>query len=122
MGNRDRGSHYESLAADWLCRQGLKLLERNYLCRRGEIDLILLDGDCLCFVEVKYRADRRFGGAAYSLPRAKQQKLLLAIEYYLAAHPQYRNHSQRIDALLIQQQGESVEIDWIRNAVEAAAF
>ncbi len=122
MGNRERGNHYESLAADWLRRQGLELLERNFLCRRGEIDLILLDGNCLCFVEVKYRTSPAFGGAAQALPPSKQQKLLLTAEHYLATHPQYRNHPQRIDALLIQQQGKELAIEWIKNAVESEGY
>ncbi len=122
LGRRDKGSRYEQIAADWLRSRGLGLIERNYRCRRGEIDLILLEGDCICFVEVKYRASRAFGGARYSIPRAKQQKLLLAAEHYLGHHPQHRNRPQRIDALLLQQNGKELDIEWIRNAVGADGF
>ncbi len=121
-GGRDKGSRFEGMAADWLKARGLQLLERNYHCRQGEIDLILLDGDCICFVEVKYRASRAFGGASHSIPRAKQQKLLLAAEHYLARHPRHRERPQRIDALLLQQNGKELDIEWIRNAVGADGF
>jgi putative endonuclease len=119
---REKGDHYEKLAADWLRKQGLQLLERNYHCRRGEIDLILLDGDCLCFVEVKYRASRRFGGVNHSIGAAKQQKLLIAAEHYLGRHPEHRQRPQRIDALLLQQSGGAIEVEWIRNAVQHPGY
>ena len=110
------------MAADWLQARGLTLLERNYHCRRGEIDLILLDGECICFVEVKYRSGSAFGGARYSITRAKQQRLLLAIEHYLERHPRHRQRPQRIDALLLQQRGNDIDCDWIRNAIQASGF
>ena len=119
---RGKGDHYEKLAADWLCQQGLVLLERNYHCRQGEIDLILLDGDRLCLVEVKYRASRRFGGASYSIGSSKQQRLLMAAEHYLDRNPGHRQRPQRIDALLLQQNGWEIAVEWIRNAVQHPGY
>jgi len=119
---RKTGDHYEERAAGWLQKQGLKLLERNYHCRHGEIDLILLDGDCLCFVEVKYRGSRSFGGVSHSIGAAKQRKLLTAAEHYLTRHPEHRRRPQRIDALLLQQNGGEIEIEWIRNAVQHSGY
>jgi len=122
MAPRDTGSRYEHLAAEWLQARGLKLLASNYHCRRGEIDLIMEDDECLCFVEVKYRASKAFGGAAQAVTRSKQQKLLIAAEHFLAAHPEHRNRPQRFDALLLQQTDGKIEVDWIRNAIEAGGY
>jgi len=122
MAHRDTGSRYENLAAEWLQARGLKLLASNFHCRRGEIDLIMEDGECLCFIEVKYRASKAFGGAVQAITRSKQQKLLMAAEHFLAGHPGHRNRPQRFDALLLQQVGGKIEIDWIRNAIEAGGY
>ncbi len=122
MGHRDTGNRYENLAVEWLREQGLKLLDRNYHCLHGEIDLIMEDGDCLCFIEVKYRASKAFGGAAQAITQSKRQKLLIAAEHYLSRHPKYRNRAQRFDALLLQQADGEIGIEWIRNAIEARGF
>ncbi len=123
MAHRDTGSRYEHLAAEWLQDRGLKLLASNYHCRRGEIDLIMEDGEYLCFVEVKYRASKAFGGAAQAITRSKQQKLLLAAEQYLSENSRHRNRPQRFDALLLQQAADGkIEVDWIRNAIESSGY
>ena len=58
---RETGTRKEELAADFLTRRGVKILERNFRCRQGEIDLIGMDGQYLVFVEVKYRKTARNG-------------------------------------------------------------
>ena len=62
MNKREVGSCYEELAAVYLQKKGYRVLERNYRCRQGEVDLICTQGPCLVFVEVKYRTDGRMGG------------------------------------------------------------
>ena len=57
------GRKYEDLAAEYLKKQGYRILERNYRCRKGEIDLIGIQEGYLCFVEVKYRSSGEFGGS-----------------------------------------------------------
>ncbi len=66
----ERGRHAESLAAAFLQQRGLKLVERNYRCRFGEIDLVAREGKTLVFVEVRMRTSARFGGAAASITAA----------------------------------------------------
>ncbi len=83
MNNRETGSRYELLAAAYLEQQGFRILERNYHCRGGEIDLIAEEGDVLCFVEVKYRSGRGAGLAEEAVTRAKQAKLTRTARYYL---------------------------------------
>lgn len=107
------GARAEEQAARHLAAHGLKVLERNYRCRSGEIDLICRDGDTLVFVEVRLRSHRGFGGAAASITPAKQRRITLAAQHYLAGKPL---PACRFDAVLLD--GES--IDWIRNAFDAA--
>lgn len=107
------GSEAEERAAHHLARHGLKILARNYRCRGGEIDLVCRDGATLVFVEVRLRRNRNFGGAAASITPAKQRRIALAANHYLAGKPL---PACRFDAVLLD--GESV--DWIRNAFQAS--
>ncbi|MGH8799565.1 MAG: YraN family protein [Casimicrobiaceae bacterium] len=80
----NRGAAAEALAAEFLQVCGLAIVERNYRCRGGEIDLIARDGDTLVFVEVRLRSSAAFGGAAASITAAKRRRLALAAAHYLA--------------------------------------
>jgi len=103
----------EQLAAQYLQRQGLKLLQINYRCRFGEIDLILQDGDTLVFAEVRLRSSSAFGGAAASIDARKQAKLVRTAQHYLSR----LNHIPpcRFDAILMQSV-DSPAIEWVKNA------
>lgn len=107
------GGAAEQLAAAYLVRQGLVLVECNFRCRLGEIDLIMRDRQTLVFIEVRQRASLRFGGAIASIDQRKQQKLIVTAQLYLARLP--RTPPCRFDALLVQ--GERIE--WIRDAFSA---
>src|SRR3954469_3179331 len=82
------GNKAEDYAAAWLQRRGLKLVERNWRCRGGELDLVLRDGGVLVMVEVRLRGSDRFGGAAASVDARKRAKLLIAARAYLAGKPE----------------------------------
>lgn len=111
---------YEDRARTYLQARGLRLLEQNYRCRFGEIDLIMQDRDTLCFIEVKYRASDAFGGSIDALPRSKQRKIVKTALFYLAANQCRAARPMRFDAFLIQRQaGGGDAIDWIRNAFYA---
>lgn len=100
------------LAAAFLEREGLTIIERNYRCRLGEIDLVARDGATTVFVEVRQRASSAFGGAAASITASKRRRLLRAARHYLSG---LRSLPQcRFDALLIE--GEPPRIDWLKNA------
>lgn len=86
MDKRTRGAGFEQQACDFLQAQGLRLVERNWSCRYGELDLIMRDGESWVFVEVRARASSRFGGAAASIDYRKQQKLQTAANLYLQQH------------------------------------
>jgi putative endonuclease len=81
------GQDKERLAADFLTRQGLRLIARNHRCRFGEIDLIMGDAGVLVFVEVRYRASSRFGTPAETVDHHKQRRLVAAANHYLLVHP-----------------------------------
>ncbi len=115
-----KGLRYEDQARRYLEVQGLRLIDRNFSSRFGEIDLIMFDRDLVCFVEVKYRDSYSRGGAAYSIPPAKQRKLVKTALFYLSRHRQYANRGMRFDAFLIQRQTDGSEkLDWIKNAFYA---
>ena len=78
------GAEHEAQARRYLEQQGLRFVACNVRIRGGETDLIMQDGDCWVFVEVRYRRNDRFGGAAASVTRHKQQKLLRAAALWLA--------------------------------------
>ncbi len=108
---RERGRHAEEAAAIFLQQQGLTLVERNYHCRFGEIDLVARDGDTLVFVEVRMRTSNAFGGAAASITTAKRDKLLRAARHYLSGCA--RAPACRFDALLIS--GTDNAPEWLKN-------
>jgi len=107
------GAQAEQLAARFLQQHGLKLLDSNFRCRFGEIDLILRDGETLVFAEVRQRKNNDFGGAAASIDRHKQQRLVLTAQHYIASTPCIP--PCRFDAVLIDASGN---IEWIKNAFE----
>ncbi len=107
------GQQAENLAADFLQRQGLRVVERNYRCRVGEIDLIMDDGATRVFVEVRLRRNRNFGGAAESITPSKQGKLIRAAQHYLQKLP--KQPPCRFDAVLL----DGLKIEWIKDAFSA---
>ncbi|MXS85928.1 YraN family protein [Nitrosomonas sp. HPC101] len=111
----NKGSAAEQRAATFLQQQKLILLEKNYRCRFGEIDLIMQEGDTLVFVEVRMRSSDRFGGAAASITPAKQLRLTRAARHYLAR--QDDDLPCRFDAVLISGTREN-DIEWIKNAFD----
>jgi putative endonuclease len=106
------GAEAEQKAAAFLERAGLAIVERNYRCRFGEIDLIAREGSVTVFVEVRQRSSGAFGGAAASITPAKRARLLRAARHYLAGAR--RQPACRFDAVLIE--GEPPQVEWIRDA------
>jgi len=78
------GDRAEQIAAGYLQRKGLALIETHYRCRWGEIDLILRDLDTVVFTEVRLRRSKGFGGAAYSVDARKQARIIATARHYLA--------------------------------------
>ncbi|HEY6240751.1 MAG TPA: YraN family protein [Burkholderiales bacterium] len=106
------GEEAEHIAAVYLQRKGLALIESRYRCRWGEIDLILTDGDTLVFAEVKLRRSKGFGGTAYSVDRRKQMRIVAAARHYLAGK---KEMPCRFDVVLLERL-EPPRLEWIRDA------
>lgn len=82
-----KGKLAEDRAVAWLRRQGYRVIDRNVRSAGGELDLVARDGDTLCFVEIRARTSRAFGGAVGSIDARKRAKLVRAAHAYLARHP-----------------------------------
>lgn len=115
--NRQRGQQAEDLALAYLQGHGLRLLERNYRTPGrggGEIDLILRDPEgTVVFVEVRSRANIRFGGAGASIGTIKQRRIVLAAQYWLL---QNGAHTPcRFDVVLL----DAMQPQWLQAAFDA---
>lgn len=111
------GSRAEQLALDHLIEHGLRCLERNFSCRFGEIDLIMLDDDCLVFAEVRFRTKNRYSNAAMSVGLSKQRKLILTASYFLRGRKQFANSVMRFDVIAIDSTlAGKYTIQWLKDA------
>lgn len=105
------GEQAEEQAYHYLKSEGLVLLERNYRSRFGEIDLIMQDGSVLCFIEVRYRKNTNYGGAASSVSYQKQQRIRKTAASYL--QKKGNNYPARFDVIAMH---GDMQINWIKRA------
>lgn len=113
------GDRAEQVAARYLSRHGVKIIDRNVFSRGGEIDLIGRDGNTLVFFEVRFRGRGALTSAAESIGYRKQQHLLRAAEYYLHRHGQW-DQDARIDVIAIAPgKWARYDIQWIKNAIQS---
>ena len=119
---QQQGAEGERLACRHLERHGLTLMQRNFRCKTGEIDLIMRDGDTTVFVEVRVRNNPGFGSGADSIDWRKQRKLTRTALYYLQCNRHLDKHPTRIDVVSISDGGDggAGHIDWIKNAIEGS--
>lgn len=110
----ERGAAAENSAVRLLKAAGLVIVARNVRCRFGEIDVIARDGETLVFVEVRLRADTRFGGGLASVDAHKQARLIRTAGWYLQAHPREAARPCRFDVILLAKLDTDPE--WIRDA------
>jgi putative endonuclease len=117
MNESEKGASYERLALNYLRRHGLQLVERNFRCRLGEVDLILRDKTCLVFVEVRYRASNRFASATLSVDGRKQAKIARTAAIYLSQHPGLSNCTVRFDVVAFDRpEPAQCALQWTRDA------
>ncbi len=130
---RGRGAQVEALARAYLERQGLRAVAANANYRFGELDLVMLEGDTLLFIEVRYRrgaaaknhaaksgaAKSDFGGAAASVDANKRRKLVAAAETFLLAHRAYAHNACRFDVIAASGDIEAPTFEWLRDAFRA---
>ena len=110
-----RGNRAENLAAKFLANNKLKIVQRNFRSRFGEIDLIAEDTASLVFVEVRYRKSQDFGGALASVDFRKQAKLRKTAEYFLL---RYKNAvpACRFDIICLTGDLSDAQVQWVKNA------
>ena len=122
MQQKDKGLSGEQAALDHLLKAGLTLVERNYNCRMGEIDLIMTDRSALTktlvFIEVRYRNTQQFGGAAASVDTGKQKKLIRTAQHFLKKHRQLNLLPARFDVIALSGNPEQPDLCWIRQAFQ----
>lgn len=113
-----KGTQTEQACCEYLSRAGLRLVEKNYRCKPGEIDLVMRQGDTLVFIEVRFRRSERFGGALYSVDHRKQRRMIAAAQHYLQRH-RIRTPS-RIDVVAMTATADGdYRFEWIQDAVSA---
>jgi len=112
MNKRTIGNQKEELAAKYLSSQGIKILERNFACKIGEIDLIGLDKGCLVFVEVKFRRNTNYGYPQEAVTKNKRRKIILVSGYYRMLNHYGDNIPMRFDVVSILNN----QISWDKNA------
>lgn len=130
---RDAGVNAENAALRYLCSQGLELVDRNFRCRAGEIDLVMLEPAAhhassepatLALIEVRYRTLTRFGGAAASVYWRKQRRIVRASRYLLLCRSDLRAYRARFDVVALSPARpagdgpvvDGLRIEWLRHA------
>ncbi len=113
----NQGRLWEDLARGFLISQGLRLVTANYRRRFGEIDLVMLDGTTLVFVEVKYRSSDRFGTSLEQVTPRKMRKIKLAALAYLQAYP-HAVEAVRFDVVGISPEGTGYRFNWVKGAFQ----
>jgi putative endonuclease len=132
MAMRDVGALWENAALSHLRQSALELLSRNFTCRLGEIDLVMLDRsrldkrkpdkntrDQIVFVEIRYRNPNARGDGVASVGAGKRAKLIRAAAVYLQAHPKLAGMPCRFDVVACGGTPDRPTFDWIRAAFEA---
>ena len=109
------GDRAEQRAFQFLIERGLRPVARNFRSRGGEIDLIMLDEQCLVFAEVRYRQSSRFTEPGLTVDHRKQRKIIRTAAFFSARHPAYANHIMRFDVVAVEG-ADPPAIKWIRDA------
>ncbi len=108
------GAQAEGLALRYLISQGLTSVARNFHRRGGEIDLIMLDGGCLVFVEVRYRSNSRFSSPLYTVDIHKQRRIVRAAALFVASQTHFAQHTMRFDVVAVE--GAEPIFNWLKDA------
>ncbi len=118
MKRRDTGILGERLAKDFVKKRGYRILETNYRCPEGEIDIVAKDKDCLVFIEVRTKTSREFGSPEESITLTKRERLRAVASRYRQTHSNLPP-LWRIDVVAVEldQKGKLSRIELIENAV-----
>jgi putative endonuclease len=115
------GRRAEELAAEFLRAQGFEIVQRNYLRRLGELDVIARRAELLVIAEVRTRASAAYGGAAASVDRRKQQRISRAATALLQQRADLARLAVRFDVIVVSDpHGAAPRVEWIQHAFEAS--
>lgn len=116
-----KGYAYEKIAQQYLLKQGLQSLACNYRTKLGEIDLIMRDNNTLVFIEVRFRSNSTYGGAAETVTRSKQQKIVKTASIFLSQKKLW-NKPCRFDVISIDKSSNKAgkQIYWHKAAFDAS--
>lgn len=117
MNKRRTGAEWEKAASEYLAGRGMRILETNFRCRQGEIDLIGLHEGYLVFVEVKYRGTDEKGHALDAVDGRKQRRICRTADFYRYIHKIGDDAAVRYDVVAVQEG----RIQWVRNAFSHVA-
>ncbi|WP_051638516.1 YraN family protein [Butyrivibrio sp. NC2002] len=119
MNKREIGNYYESLVCEFIKEKGYSIVERNFRCKSGEVDIIAKDGRYLIFIEVKFRTGTGYGSAEYAVDHRKMRTICRVSDFYCKRYSIGENHSRRYDvaAINISESGAAT-INYIENAFE----
>jgi putative endonuclease len=120
LDRRQAGAFWEKTAESFLRSNGLKLLQRNFSSRFGEIDLIMEDDRTVVFVEVKYRTSNQHGSGAEAVTFQKQGRISRTASWFLAKNPHRAEQYCRFDVISIDPLKKDQGINWIKNAFYSA--
>lgn len=118
MNKRSQGAQKEQQVCAYLLSRGVKIRERNFRCRQGEIDIIGYDGEYLVFFEVKYRSSQNKGNAAEAVGYAKQKRICRVADYYRMIHHCMENTPIRFDVVAIDKE----KVTWLKDAFYYTAW
>lgn len=107
----------ENIIADYITKLGYKVVERNFACNQGEIDIIAKDKEELVFIEVKTRTDISYGEASEAVTDTKKRHLINSIKYYIYKQ-KLENQPIRIDVAEVYINKEKVKVNYIKQAIE----
>ena len=101
----NKGRAGEDAAASYLEEKGMKILEKNFRARAGEVDIIALDGETLIFVEVKAWSSYGIDALEHAIDAKKRHKIIETSKYFLSLHREYRYMAVRFDVIFVSSVG-----------------
>jgi len=117
-----KGQRAEELALRYLQRRGLRLIARNYRCRVGEIDLVMMKSGVVVFVEVRSRASPAFLNPKQTVDWRKQQRLARVAAWFLRSHRNFAGLPVRFDVVSVIAPNSRATLEWIQHAFQTDDF
>lgn len=114
---QEYGKEGEDFAAKYLEENGYKILERNFACKRGEIDIIALQHNQIIFIEIKTRTSIKYGLPSEAVTETKLKHLYGSAEYYLVTRNLYNKIDTRIDVIEVYKKGNDYRLNHLQQVI-----